>query len=115
MTRLGQYLATVVCLVAMAAVLAAPVASAANNALSARQRAGAVPAQRVLPQPRLEVTPRSPGSLNSNSGINAYQQNSSACRSRCGSSCQTMSCSGMNGATCNSIRQQCRMNCSSRC
>jgi hypothetical protein len=115
MTRLGSRLAAIVCLVAMAAVLAAPVASAANNSLVARERAGAVPAQRVLPQPRLEVAPRTPGSLNSGSGINAYQQNSSACRSRCGSSCQTMSCSGMNTSTCLSIRQQCRMNCSSRC
>jgi len=63
-------------------------------------------------QPR--VAP-SPGVQRPATGAGSNAAAASNCRSRCGSACQTMSCSGLNTSQCLSIRQNCRMNCSSRC
>jgi len=63
-------------------------------------------------QPR--VAP-SPGVQRPATGAGSNAAAAANCRSRCGSACQTMSCSGLNTSQCLSIRQNCRMNCSSRC
>jgi hypothetical protein len=76
----------------------------------------AVPAPRVQPAPRISTTPRdlrNPGITNRE--LQRDLSATSNCRSRCGSSCQTMSCSGLNTSQCLSIRQNCRMGCTSRC
>jgi hypothetical protein len=103
---LGRSLLSLACVLAMAVALAAPFASVhAADSLVGGDRPD-IRTPRVAPSPGVQ---RPGGSVSGSIGA------SSNCRSRCGSACQTMSCSGMNTATCNSIRQQCRMNCSSRC
>jgi hypothetical protein len=99
------------------AVIVAPEMSFAADRLSPRvtptPRATPAPVmkpQRVQPMPNTATNP----GLNRNDMYNNAAQRSN-CQSRCGSSCQTMGCSGLNTSQCLSMQQQCRMNCRSRC
>jgi hypothetical protein len=103
----GMRLGALAVLLAMAGPVAGPiaVASAADSLVGGDRPDIRTP--RIAPSPGVQRPDTGAGS----SAIGA----TSNCRSRCGSACQTMSCSGLNTSQCLSIRQNCRMNCSSRC
>jgi hypothetical protein len=116
-----------VCVVALAFLLAMPAVVGAAGIDRANPGANAIQAPRVMPAPRLSPAPRvtptprlAPNNVPSprfgpGPGIvrpNTYGPN---CRSSCGSRCQMISCSGLNTSQCLSVRQRCRMSCSSRC
>ena len=108
-----------VSVLAMAVSLAVPVATAADPVIRGvnPKARGVAPPKRIQPAPRLAPAPRVKPNRGIDSRSEFYRQStsSSLCRSRCGSSCQTISCSGLNTSQCLSIRQQCRMSCTSRC
>jgi len=101
-----------IALLAVACVLAiaAPLPGSAPDAVAADSLVGGdrpdIRTPRIAPSPNVQRPATGAGS-------NAAA--ASNCRSRCGSACQTMSCSGLVGSQCTSIRQNCRMNCASRC
>jgi hypothetical protein len=102
------------------AAFVAPEVSFAADRLSPR----AAPAPRATPAPIMQPRRVQPlPNTATNPGLNRELRNSiqndaarrSNCQSRCGSSCQTIACSGLNTSQCVSMQQQCRMNCRSRC
>jgi hypothetical protein len=106
MTRAGVFarlFAAALLLVAAAVAGAVPAAFAADSLVGGDRPDIRQP--RVAPSPGVQRPATGAGSSAA----------ASNCRSRCGSACQTMSCSGLNTSQCLSIRQNCRMNCSSRC
>jgi hypothetical protein len=100
-----QFAAACLLLVAAAVAGAVPAAFAADSLVGGDRPDIRQP--RVAPSPGVQRPATGAGSSAAAAASN--------CRSRCGSACQTMSCSGLNTSQCLSIRQNCRMNCSSRC
>jgi hypothetical protein len=122
-TRLMVIMWSVLAIALLIATAAAWTASSAHAAdpyargVQSRIAPRAVPAPRIQPTPRLSGSPRdlrNPG-LGTSRELQRNLSETSTCRSRCGSSCQTIACSGLNTSQCLSIRQNCRMTCSSRC
>lgn len=117
-------------LVLAASLGAALVTAAAPDALAldpysrgVQSRAAPAPLPRMQPappkvfttKPPLNPSKKSPSLNNLSTDFNRRAAESANCRSRCGTSCQTMSCSGLDTSTCLRIRQQCRMSCSTSC
>ena len=69
-----------------------------------------LPAPRVEPGPRL---PSAPGEISP--GVARPATTGAGCISRCGSQCQSVSCSGLTASQCTSARQRCRLSCRSQC
>lgn len=70
-----------------------------------------VPRPQPIPVPKVAPAPRfGPGPAVVRPGVTGP-----TCRSSCASRCQMISCSGLNVSQCASVRQQCRVSCTSRC
>lgn len=88
-----------------------------------RPQPRAVPTPRITPRPQFAPAPRvAPGSgarTRPGPGINPSQMRPQTlgreCFNRCGSQCQSASCSGLDPAQCSKVRQQCRLSCRSGC
>ncbi|WP_295558794.1 hypothetical protein [uncultured Hyphomicrobium sp.] len=113
----AAWLFAAACLLATAGLVAPDVSAADRYSRGVQERVKPVPAPRVQPTPRLAPDLRTPRGSGTGASSDFYSRmgSSSACRSRCGSSCQTIACSGLNTSQCLSIRQQCRLSCNSRC
>jgi len=123
---LAGALALCVCLV-LAGVQAVPSDAAPRRDRGSAQTIKPLPRAVAKPLPRapqVRVAPKQRLSPNALDPYRRLQTNPSFtrpnvygpnCRSSCGSRCQLVSCSGLDTSQCLSVRQRCRMGCSSRC